>query len=64
MFWDEYHPSDKANELIANELIKKFGFSRVNQNGAPSPAPEAEADPAPAPAADPSPSPFISPSPQ
>ncbi|XP_022987193.1 GDSL esterase/lipase At1g74460 [Cucurbita maxima] len=64
VFWDEYHPSDKANELIANELIKKFGFSRVNQNGAPSPAPEADPDPAPAPAADPSPSPLISPSPQ
>ncbi|XP_031264064.1 GDSL esterase/lipase At1g74460-like [Pistacia vera] len=36
VFWDEYHPSDSANELIANELIKKFGFLRVD---APSPAP-------------------------
>ncbi|KAJ6749162.1 GDSL LIPASE/ACYLHYDROLASE FAMILY PROTEIN [Salix purpurea] len=26
VFWDEYHPSDSANELIAKELIKKFGF--------------------------------------
>ncbi|KGN63674.1 GDSL esterase/lipase At1g74460 [Cucumis sativus] len=63
VFWDEYHPSDKANELIANELIKKFGFLRVNQTGAPSPAPESDPNPTPAPAADPSPSPLISPSP-
>lgn len=39
VFWDEYHPSDSANELIANELIKKFGFSHDDQSGAPSPAP-------------------------
>ncbi|KAL8141925.1 hypothetical protein V2J09_014957 [Rumex salicifolius] len=47
VFWDEYHPSDAANKLIAKELIKKFGFSKVNQTagggggvgGAPSPAP-------------------------
>lgn len=36
VFWDEYHPTDSANELIANELIKKFGLSRVD---GPSPAP-------------------------
>ncbi|TXG51730.1 hypothetical protein EZV62_024254 [Acer yangbiense] len=41
VFWDEYHPSDSANELIANELIKKFGFMGVNQTEAPSPAPAA-----------------------
>ncbi|KEH31935.1 putative triacylglycerol lipase [Medicago truncatula] len=41
VFWDEYHPSDSANELIANELIKKFGFLRDGQNAAPSPAPAA-----------------------
>lgn len=41
VFWDEYHPSDSANELIANELIKKFGFLGDNQN-APAPAPEGE----------------------
>ncbi|XVF09056.1 hypothetical protein REPUB_Repub07fG0058200 [Reevesia pubescens] len=35
-FWDEYHPSDSANELIANELIKKFGLIGVN---APAPSP-------------------------
>ncbi|GLT43570.1 hypothetical protein SLA2020_175090 [Shorea laevis] len=39
VFWDEYHPSDSANQLIANELIKKFGFLGINQN-APAPAPE------------------------
>lgn len=41
VFWDEYHPSDAANELIANELIKKFGFSTGNGTGtdAPSAAP-------------------------
>lgn len=63
VFWDEYHPSDKANELIAHELIKKFGFLKVNQTGAPSPAPQPDPDPTPAPAVDPSPSPLISPSP-
>ncbi|KAM1637846.1 hypothetical protein ACFX2K_015736 [Malus domestica] len=39
VFWDEYHPSDSANELIATELIKKFGFSRVGETDGPSPAP-------------------------
>ncbi|XP_044477562.1 GDSL esterase/lipase At1g74460-like [Mangifera indica] len=39
VFWDEYHPSDSANELIANDLIKKFGFLHVD---APSPAPAFE----------------------
>ncbi|EEF47854.1 GDSL esterase/lipase At1g74460 [Ricinus communis] len=39
VFWDEYHPSDSANALIANELIKKFGFLRVNDTNAPSSAP-------------------------
>lgn len=39
MFWDEYHPSDAANEIIATELIKKFGFLRVNETNAPSSAP-------------------------
>ncbi|CAK9138116.1 unnamed protein product [Ilex paraguariensis] len=34
VFWDEYHPSDSANELVANELIKKLGFLN-----APSPSP-------------------------
>ncbi|GAB4860756.1 hypothetical protein Ancab_035919 [Ancistrocladus abbreviatus] len=36
VFWDEYHPSDSANQIIANELIKKFGFLRVDQTAAPS----------------------------
>lgn len=40
VFWDEYHPTDSANELIANELIKKFGFSRVDgKPNPPSPSP-------------------------
>ncbi|TQD79946.1 hypothetical protein C1H46_034499 [Malus baccata] len=39
VFWDEYHPSDSANELIATELIKKFGFSRVGETDGHSPAP-------------------------
>ncbi|XP_050221105.1 GDSL esterase/lipase At1g74460 [Mercurialis annua] len=43
VFWDEYHPTDGANALIANELIKKFGFLRVNDTNAPSPSPPADA---------------------
>ncbi|PIN03347.1 Triacylglycerol lipase [Handroanthus impetiginosus] len=39
VFWDEYHPSDSANELVANELIKKLGFKPINQTGSASPAP-------------------------
>lgn len=39
LFWDEYHPSDSANELIADEIIKKLGFTRVDENNSPSPAP-------------------------
>ncbi|GMH31537.1 hypothetical protein Nepgr_033380 [Nepenthes gracilis] len=39
-FWDEYHPSDTANQIIAKELIKKFGFAAINQTEAPSAAPE------------------------
>ncbi|XWS51143.1 hypothetical protein CRYUN_Cryun12cG0151500 [Craigia yunnanensis] len=46
VFWDEYHPSDSANELIANELIKKFGFLGVNAS-APAPAPESAIAPSP-----------------
>ncbi|XP_062116533.1 GDSL esterase/lipase At1g74460 [Humulus lupulus] len=40
VFWDEYHPSDAANEIIANEIIKKLGFMHdQNQPIVPSPAP-------------------------
>ncbi|KAK2987842.1 hypothetical protein RJ640_010624 [Escallonia rubra] len=39
VFWDEYHPSDSANELIANELIKKLGFHNVTDSNAPTQAP-------------------------
>lgn len=37
VFWDEYHPSDKANQLIAKELIKKLGFLKPNQTDTASP---------------------------
>ncbi|CAN1312514.1 GDSL esterase/lipase At1g74460 [Linum perenne] len=44
VFWDEYHPSDRANQMIADELIKKFGFlaspppsSAPSDDSAPSP---------------------------
>ncbi|XVE54781.1 hypothetical protein DITRI_Ditri03aG0109700 [Diplodiscus trichospermus] len=45
VFWDEYHPSDSANELIANELIKKIGFLGGNANS-PTP-PESAIAPSP-----------------
>ncbi|XP_047943330.1 GDSL esterase/lipase At1g74460 [Salvia hispanica] len=38
VFWDEYHPSDSANELIAIEMIKKLGFKPINGTNSPSPA--------------------------
>ncbi|KAK4750749.1 hypothetical protein SAY87_004231 [Trapa incisa] len=46
VFWDEYHPSDSANELIANELIRKMGFSRSNLSEAPATAPSVAPPPA------------------
>ncbi|KAE8124023.1 hypothetical protein FH972_018935 [Carpinus fangiana] len=40
VFWDEYHPTDSANELVANELIKKFGLTPVDgKPNPPSPSP-------------------------
>ncbi|GMH21408.1 hypothetical protein Nepgr_023250 [Nepenthes gracilis] len=37
-FWDEYHPSDSANLIIANEIMKKLGFLfRGNHTVAPPP---------------------------
>ncbi|MCL7048037.1 hypothetical protein MKW94_017906 [Papaver nudicaule] len=41
VFWDEYHPSDRANEMIAKEIIRKLGFLYTNStsNGSPSPSP-------------------------
>ncbi|XP_059643429.1 GDSL esterase/lipase At1g74460 [Cornus florida] len=39
VFWDEYHPSDSANELIANELIRKLGFLTNGTAHAPSQPP-------------------------
>ncbi|KAK6920879.1 GDSL lipase/esterase [Dillenia turbinata] len=55
MFWDEYHPSDSANVIVAKEMIKKLGFGKVNQAGAPSPQPSLA--PSDAPVAAPAPSP-------
>ncbi|KAJ6811826.1 GDSL esterase/lipase-like [Iris pallida] len=26
VFWDEYHPTDKANELIAKQIMSKLGY--------------------------------------
>lgn len=45
LFWDEYHPTDRANELIAKEIIKKLGFTRVNNSHVPSPAPASAPSP-------------------
>ncbi|ONK73852.1 uncharacterized protein A4U43_C03F240 [Asparagus officinalis] len=30
VFWDEYHPTDHANELIATEIMRKLGYKAVN----------------------------------
>ncbi|KAM0936779.1 putative triacylglycerol lipase [Dioscorea sansibarensis] len=30
VFWDEYHPTDKANELMAHEIIRKLGYKPIN----------------------------------
>ncbi|XP_042422125.1 GDSL esterase/lipase At1g74460-like [Zingiber officinale] len=30
VFWDEYHPTDQANEIIANEIIKKLDMKPIN----------------------------------
>ncbi|GAB2221086.1 hypothetical protein Droror1_Dr00012253, partial [Drosera rotundifolia] len=46
VFWDEYHPSDSANQIIANELIKKFGFLSGNGSAAPFSAPAPTPSPA------------------
>ncbi|KAJ8536264.1 hypothetical protein K7X08_034665 [Anisodus acutangulus] len=37
VFWDEYHPSDSANQLIAKEIIKKVGFLKPNLTDIASP---------------------------
>ncbi|XP_057952037.1 GDSL esterase/lipase At1g74460 [Malania oleifera] len=47
VFWDEYHPSDSANQMIADEIIKKLGFLSVNPTSAPSPAPDPAIAPSP-----------------
>ncbi|GJW52104.1 GDSL esterase/lipase [Tanacetum coccineum] len=43
LFWDEYHPSDRANEMIADELIKKLGVAFFNSSNDPSPPPPTSA---------------------
>ncbi|XP_074565765.1 GDSL esterase/lipase At1g74460 [Curcuma longa] len=35
VFWDEYHPTDKANELIADEIIKKLEMKPINDTTNP-----------------------------
>ncbi|XP_065046073.1 GDSL esterase/lipase At1g74460-like isoform X1 [Musa acuminata AAA Group] len=35
VFWDEYHPTDQANELIANEIVTKLGFKPINETNTP-----------------------------
>ncbi|KAF3789346.1 GDSL esterase/lipase [Nymphaea thermarum] len=30
VFWDEYHPTEAANQVIANAIIKKLGFRPLN----------------------------------
>ncbi|XP_072952651.1 GDSL esterase/lipase At1g74460 [Typha angustifolia] len=30
IFWDEYHPTDRANELIAIEILRKLDFNGTN----------------------------------
>ncbi|KAK4350293.1 hypothetical protein RND71_029606 [Anisodus tanguticus] len=37
VFWDEYHPSDSANQLIAKEIIIKVGFLKPNLTDIASP---------------------------
>ncbi|KAF5730159.1 putative zinc finger protein [Tripterygium wilfordii] len=49
VFWDEYHPSDSANELIAKELINKLGFLGDAPTPAPAPTPYVDGDVAPSP---------------
>ncbi|CAM8980047.1 unnamed protein product [Rhodiola kirilowii] len=40
VFWDEYHPTDRANEIVANELLSKLGLvSKSNISEITSPAP-------------------------
>lgn len=59
VFWDEYHPTDSANEYVGKELIKKLGLG----DGAPSPAPAAIA-PSPKSAHAHSPTSAVAPSPE
>lgn len=35
VFWDEYHPTDQANELIANEIFKKLDMKPINDTTNP-----------------------------
>ncbi|CAH2067243.1 unnamed protein product [Thlaspi arvense] len=47
VFWDEYHPTDKANELVANILIKRFDFMRVKDGTSEAPSPSPDLAPSP-----------------
>uniref|UniRef100_A0A7N0TX13 GDSL esterase/lipase n=1 Tax=Kalanchoe fedtschenkoi TaxID=63787 RepID=A0A7N0TX13_KALFE len=42
VFWDEYHPTDRANEIVAKELLSKLGLitqSNITETSPASPAP-------------------------
>ncbi|XP_042498441.1 GDSL esterase/lipase At1g74460 [Macadamia integrifolia] len=56
VFWDEYHPSDRANEMMANEIITKL----ISQTNPPSKAPTHAPAPAHAHAHAPAPAPALS----
>ncbi|KAI4329625.1 hypothetical protein MLD38_027993 [Melastoma candidum] len=45
VFWDEYHPTESANMLIANELIKKMGFNKTSLTQAPTASPAVSPSP-------------------
>ncbi|KAG5409999.1 hypothetical protein IGI04_006318 [Brassica rapa subsp. trilocularis] len=47
VFWDEYHPTDKANELVANILIKRFDFMRADDGTSEAPSPSPDLAPSP-----------------
>ncbi|KAH9311346.1 hypothetical protein KI387_026381 [Taxus chinensis] len=55
VFWDEYHPTDAANVVIAENLMPTLSFGHENTT-TPASAPAPASLPSPAPSASPSPS--------